>query len=254
MFEYTKELAEKLKQAIAWIEVKVEEDKDRTFDVVATTEDVDRDQETIKVNGWDTKNWEKNPVILANHSYTIENIIGKGLKFYTSGGQKRLKWVFSKTNPLGKLARDLYNEWMLKAVSVWFMVLQRNEKDRKIIEKAELLETSFVAVPCNPNAISLDWKLYAEAVEKGFIKEVTEEEEVIDEIPAPKELSEDEVKQLKELLPLVKDVVDQIWEIKGLIISLADDKAKKSEDFEIKEMAQSVSRAAAEMCRRLKAK
>jgi hypothetical protein len=28
--------------------------------------------------------------------------------------------------------------------------------DFKIIEKAELLEVSFVAVPCNPNAISMD--------------------------------------------------------------------------------------------------
>jgi hypothetical protein len=34
--------------------------------------------------------------------------------------------------------------------------LKRNEADYKIIEKAELLEVSFVAVPCNPNAVSLD--------------------------------------------------------------------------------------------------
>jgi hypothetical protein len=72
---YTKELAEQLKTAISEIELKAEEDKDFMFDVVATTEDVDRDNEVIKVNGWDSKNWEKNPVILANHSYTIENII-----------------------------------------------------------------------------------------------------------------------------------------------------------------------------------
>ena len=54
---------------------KVEDDKDWTFDVIATTQDRDRDNESILVKAWDTKNREKNPVILANHSYTIENII-----------------------------------------------------------------------------------------------------------------------------------------------------------------------------------
>ena len=81
---YTDKLATAFKKAFENIEVKVEDDKARMFDVIATTEDIDRDNEVIKVNGRDTANWEKNPVVLANHSYTIENIIGKGLKFYTS--------------------------------------------------------------------------------------------------------------------------------------------------------------------------
>jgi hypothetical protein len=74
---YTDKLAIELKSKIKDIQVKIEDDKERMFDVVATTEDVDRDNEVIKVNGWDTKNWEKNPVVLANHHYTIENIVGK---------------------------------------------------------------------------------------------------------------------------------------------------------------------------------
>lgn len=117
--EYTDTLAEALTKALQNIDIKgTEDDAEWTFDVVATTEDVDRDQEVIKVNGWDISNREKNPVILANHQYRIETIIGKGLKFYTSNGQKRCKGVFSKTNPVGVLARDLYNEGMLKTVSV----------------------------------------------------------------------------------------------------------------------------------------
>lgn len=75
---YTKELAEQLKKAINDVVVKAEdivEDVDYTFDVIATTQDVDRDGEIILVDGWDTKNWLKNPVILANHNYTIESII-----------------------------------------------------------------------------------------------------------------------------------------------------------------------------------
>ena len=99
-----------------------------------------------------------NPVILANHDYSVENIVGKGTKFYTSNGAKRLKGVFSKTNPMGVLVRDMYNEGMIKAVSVGFLVKERDPNDRSVITKAELLEVSFVAVPCNPEALSQDKK------------------------------------------------------------------------------------------------
>ena len=47
---YTKELAEKIKKAIAETEIKIEDDEEYTFDVIATTEDTDRDNEVIKVN------------------------------------------------------------------------------------------------------------------------------------------------------------------------------------------------------------
>jgi len=167
---YTKELAEQLLKAVDGVEIKAsEDDKDYIFDVIATTQDVDRDNEVILVDGWDSKNWEKNPVILANHSYTIESIIGKGIKFYTQDGKKRLKGVFSKSNPLGELAMKLYKEGMLNTVSVGFIPRQRNEQNYKIIEKAELLEVSFVAVPANPNATRIDGKLFDEAVSKGLI-------------------------------------------------------------------------------------
>lgn len=222
---------------------KVEEDKEWAFDVVATTEDADRENEIIKVNWWDIKNWQMNPVVLANHDYTIENIIGKGTSFYTSNGIKRLKGVFSKTNPLWILARDLYNEGMLKSVSVGFIPLKRNEQDYKIIEKAELLEVSFVAVPCNPNAVSLDGKLYEEAITKWLIKEVVEE--IIEEV------------EEKELT--IKDLHNEIQEIKTILNAMADDKVKAQElDAEVqkakeqKEFLQQVNKATATALENLK--
>lgn len=253
---YTKELAQELKQAIEDIELKATDDKDFMFDVVATTEDKDRDNEVIKINGWDTKNWMKNPVILANHSYTIENIVWKWLKFYTSNGQKRLKWVFSKTNPLWILAKDLYNEWMLKSVSVGFIPLQRNDKDYKIIEKAELLEVSFVAVPCNPNALSLDEKLYNEAIKKWLLKE---EEEVIEEEKKELEVIEElEVKEINEL----DEIRTELKEIKEILKSMTDDKVKETDLEEIqeqeadikakKEVLQAINKATATALQNLK--
>jgi hypothetical protein len=155
---------------------------------------------------------------------------------------KRLKGVFSKSNPLWVLARDLYNEWMLKSVSVWFIPLKRNDMDFKIIEKAELLEVSFVAVPCNPNAISMDWKLFDEAVAKWFlVKEVEEEKE-------------EEVDQIT-----LETINADVQEIKLLLKWLVDDKAK-SEDIQQqeeeakakKELLQTINKATAVALENLK--
>lgn len=231
---YTQKLADELKANLSDVILKVDEDKSRTFDVIATTQDTDRDNEVIKINWRDTKNWEKNPVVLANHSYTIENIIWKGIKFYTSNWVKRLQWIFSKSNPMGILARELYNEWMLKSVSVWFIPTKRNEVDYKIIEKAELLEVSFVAVPCNPNAISLDKKIFDEWIEKWLIKEIQEDD---------KEVTED---------PEIKYIKEELNEIKTLLKILTDDKvAEKEIDAEIakakeqKEFLQNINKGTA---------
>ena len=170
--ELNKKLQEELEKIINTVDLK-QIDWD-TFKVIATNASVDRYWEIISLDGWDIENYLKNPVIIANHSYIIQNLIWKATKIYSDGQNVIVEWIFSKTNPLGILARDLYNEWILKAVSVWFIIKQRDEENRDIILKKELLELSFVAVPCNPEAISLDWKwleLYKKWVEAGFIQE-----------------------------------------------------------------------------------
>ena len=237
---YTKELADSLREAISGIELKAEEEEGNTFDVIATTQDMDRDGEIIKINGWDTTNYFKNPVVLANHRYVVENIVGKWLEFYTSKWVKRLKGVFSKTNPLGVLLNNLYNEWMLKAVSVGFIPLLRNANDRSIIEKAELLEVSFVAVPCNPNAISLDRKVFDEAVAKWLLIEEKEIDNDNDNEEEKKDITLNDIKELVEKNISIKTEIDWMFEnlntrldnIEKMIKGLADDKAeaKKVED------------------------
>ena len=74
---YTEKIAQEIREKLLDVSIKIEEDEEWAFDVVASTEDQDRDGETVKVNGWDTTNWLKNPVVLANHTYKIENIVGK---------------------------------------------------------------------------------------------------------------------------------------------------------------------------------
>ena len=168
----SEESVKKIQDSLSSLSVK-EEKENRKFKVVASTEDVDRSWEIIKVDGWTWDNFMKNPVIIANHVYKIENIVGKATKIFIENNQLVIEWVFSSSNPLGVLLADLYEEWMVKTVSVWFIPKKRDEKDSKIITEAELLELSFVAVPCNPNALSLDQKQLLE--ESWMIEEVKEE-------------------------------------------------------------------------------
>lgn len=167
---YTKELENKLNDLLKQVDFKAL-DSWNTFKVIATSDNVDRDGDILTLDGWDVANYLKNPVILANHEYEIEKIIWKATKIYQEGKNIIVEWVFSQVSEMWKLANALYNEGMLKAVSVWF--IQKEREEEKVTIK-ELLELSFVAVPANPRAISLDWKTFEQWVQKGLIKQVVD--------------------------------------------------------------------------------
>ncbi len=208
-----------LKNLISSFDLK-EVNKWRRFRVVASTEDSDRAWEIIKANWWDYKNFMKNPVIIANHIYKIENIVGKATSIYVMDNQLIIEWVFSESNPLWKLLADLYDEGMVKTVSVWFIPKSRDESNKRIITSAELLELSFVAVPCNPNALSLDQK---QLLEENGLLETQETEE--------KEISN-------------KEILSMLTDIKALLENLVDGNTKKLSDANIlaKETLQNVAR------------
>jgi len=155
---------------------------DNQFEVIVSTETNDRSWESILQNGIDIKEYMKNPVILVNHEYEVEAIVWKALKVWTEWKVTKAIWVFSQTNPKAKLVQDLYNEWMLKAVSIWFIPTER--KDWDTIVKSEMLEFSFVAVPCNSQALSTEWKqLMKKWLEAGLLKEEKQDFN-IENIPA----------------------------------------------------------------------
>ena len=210
-----------------------DEKTERKFRVVASTEDVDRSWEIIKLNGWTWKNFMKNPVIIANHVYKIENIVGKATEIYVKDNQLVIEWIFSSTNPLGVLLADLYDEGMIKSVSVWFIPKARDEQDNKIITEAELLELSFVAVPCNPNALSLDQK------------QLLEENWMLEKKDAPQSVSEDTVSERHPEDNISnKEILSMLTDIKTLLENLVDGNTKKLSDANIlaKETLQNVAR------------
>ena len=219
------EQANAIKSQISSLEIKGE-DSDRKFRVVASTEDTDRSWEVIKLSAWDWENYMKNPVIIANHDYQIENIVGKATKIWVEDGKLIIEGVFSKSNPLGVLLADLYDEGMVKSVSVGFIPKQRQEDNRRIITSAELLELSFVAVPCNPNALSLDQKqLMQKGIEAGILQE---------------EKSELEAFQAGRL--------GEVAEVQNLLKALLDGKSKGADEanYIAKETLQNIAKAANE--------
>ncbi len=231
----TEEKINELKNLISSFDIK-EVKQGRTFRVVASTEDSDRSWEIIKAAWWDYSNFMKNPVIIANHVYKIENIVGKATDIYVKDNQLIIEWIFSEANPLGKLLADLYDEGMVKTVSVWFIPKGRDDGNKRIITNAELLELSFVAVPCNPNALSLDQKALLEEnwmLEKKEISPTDGYEE-------PSSLGD----QSPESSISNKEILSMLTDIKALLENLVDGNTKKLSDANIlaKETLQNVAR------------
>ena len=117
------------------------------------------------------------------------------------------KGIFASTET-GQVAKQLYEEGILKTVSVGFKVLERDQKDTSVITKAELLELSFVPVPCHQDAVStLDKELVKKGMEMGIIKEAEEEEK-----PTDSERLEKIEESLTKLLDIVSDITGKVAE------------------------------------------
>ena len=135
-------------------------EESRTVEWTITTDDIDRDHDVVSADGWDLKNYQKNPVVLWAHqmrelpiarSINIEKA-ANGL-VSTSQFPTRDEYDFADT------VFNLIKGGFLKAVSVGFMPLEWKwaENDARPlgwdILKAELYEYSVVPVPANPHAL-----------------------------------------------------------------------------------------------------
>lgn len=151
-----------------------------TFEVIITTENLDRYQEVISIDGWELDHYLNNPVVLWGHDHS--KLIGVCTSLTKRDGKLVAKGKFAPTEE-GQEKRKLYEQGFLKATSVGFI---EKEREGNLITKAELLEFSFVSVPANPYALSLAIKTERsidELVIKGILtlKEVEEAEPTVTE-------------------------------------------------------------------------
>jgi uncharacterized protein len=143
---------------------------DRTLEFVGSTGHVDRYGDVIEVEGWDLKNYKKNPVFLWAHDYR-QPPVGKALKVEKTdkGLLFRVKFPTPEEYPFADTVYKLYLGGYLRATSVGFQDLERepiNDKEGKQsgwrFKKQELYELSAVPVPANPQALVM-------AVQKGVV-------------------------------------------------------------------------------------
>ena len=130
---------------------------------------------------------------------------------------------------------------MVKTVSVWFIPKSRDESNKRIITSAELLELSFVAVPCNPNALSLDQK---QLLEENWLLEKSPSFSGTKKSENSSDLSDDNIDNSWEISISNKEILNTLNDIKSLLQILVDDNTKKLSDanYIAKETMQAISR------------
>lgn len=130
---------------------------------IASTAVEDRHGETVSVEGWDLKNFKRNPVLLWGHDYT-QPAVGKAEKVWVEGAGKKARLmiqpIFQEVTELGRAVKQLVTDGFIRSLSVGFKPI---DQDGTAYTKQELLEVSFVNVPANPEAMMLAYKSLRQA-------------------------------------------------------------------------------------------
>jgi HK97 family phage prohead protease len=126
-------------------------DKDKMV-AVASQEIEDREGEVLSIDGWDLKNYKKNPVLMWSHN-TQEPPIGVAdkIKVGEYNGKKALMFspIFHDITEMARAIKRMFEEGILSTFSVGF--LPKDQDGNKYI-KQELLEISAVPIPALPQA------------------------------------------------------------------------------------------------------
>lgn len=163
--------------------VKIEQPTDQgklpIVDFTASDATLDRHDEVVLAAGWKLDNYKKNPVFQNSHNYgDVMFTLGKALITEVRGSALFQRILFAvDINPIAKIVYDMYRQKFLNAVSVGFSPIrwetgsEQTSYRRKYLEQ-ELLETSAVSIPANPNALGNAMK--AGAVDKSDVRELAD--------------------------------------------------------------------------------
>jgi len=121
-----------------------------TFRMIISTENLDRQGDTLSLSNFDLNHYNSHPVVLWGHDY-FSLPIGMTDKISVENGQMIAEGKFAPT-PEAQKIRQYYEAGMPMAASVGFMPSEFDEKTGEIT-KYELLEWSMVAVPANADCV-----------------------------------------------------------------------------------------------------
>jgi HK97 family phage prohead protease/HK97 family phage major capsid protein len=146
------------------------------LEFVLSDETPDRMDDVILSDGWDLANFKKNPIALFNHKSDFP--IGKWKNLRVEDKQLRGKLELAPvgTSPRIDEIHKLIDAGILKAVSVGFKPVETKPRKESawgsFYTKSELVETSLVSVPANPNALAIakSLKISPETLDLVFAK------------------------------------------------------------------------------------
>jgi HK97 family phage prohead protease len=146
---------------------------DDPLEFVMSDETVDRMGDVIEANGWDLSNFRKNPVALFNHDSRF--VIGNWRDVGVTAGE--LRGRLKLLPPVSDRLKEIHSAiqaGVLRAVSVGFrsqdaVPLEGSKSGGLRFTKSELVECSLVAVPANPNALSVAKSLHLSPATRALI-------------------------------------------------------------------------------------
>lgn len=166
------EVAENLRAQIDTIqqEAAAERAKRRTVTFITSTSAIDRYSSRIRTEGIDVSNFERCPVIGFGHDLygsffgppQMENVVGRSVAIRKGIAQMEqdIEFASESVNPKGERCFQMVTNRFLHAASIGFIPKQivvevEDERQVPVITKCELLETSIVPIPANPEALAL---------------------------------------------------------------------------------------------------
>lgn len=127
------------------------------IDFVISTEAVDRDDDVVFQNGWETDAYDKNPVVLWAHDYTAPPVALSMKTFLADDALHSIdRFTPQLMYPFGHMIYQMVQGKFLNATSVGFRPLEyvfNDEHKGYDFSRLELLEHSIVPVPANPEAL-----------------------------------------------------------------------------------------------------
>lgn len=171
---------------------------------------VDRVGDIVRPKGADVSDYIKNPVVMANHDYKIENVIGRAVSIEVTDDGIYARTQFRDT-PLAKeafaLAAEGLGGWSIGFQPVEFDSV-RDEKGKARgfdFKKWKLHEYSLVAIPMNPDIVQglMQRGLVTEANVRQFFT-VDEPEPSTEAAPEPKAEAKSTVPPHPALVALLK--------------------------------------------------
>jgi HK97 family phage prohead protease/HK97 family phage major capsid protein len=129
------------------------------LEFVLSDETPDRMDDVIMSDGWELTNFKRNPIALFNHKSDFP--IGKWRNLRVEDKQLRGHLELAPTGTSDRIdeIRKLIDAGILRAVSVGFKPVETKDREGtkwgSVYVKSELVETSLVSVPANPNALAV---------------------------------------------------------------------------------------------------